>query len=80
MRGCHKDGVPTDPVHVDTGACLYVVQVDVTILGDQVDHIIFGTNLNTGDKDDRLQPNHICSLLTTHRVETCQGNGKIVCM
>jgi len=43
----HKDGVSTDAVHVDTGGRLYVVQVDVAVLGDDVDHVVLWTHLTT---------------------------------
>ena len=45
MDSRHKDGLPADPVHVDAGACLQVVQVDVAKLGDEVDHMVFCTRL-----------------------------------
>ena len=46
MDGCHKDGLPTDAVHVDTGASLNIVEVDVAKLGDQVDDVILLTHLH----------------------------------
>lgn len=45
MDSRDKDGLSTDAVHVDTGASLNVVQVDVAKLGDQVDDIILLTHL-----------------------------------
>ena len=47
VRGGDKDGVATDAVHIDACTCLDVVQVDVAVLGDHVDHIVFGANLET---------------------------------
>ena len=47
VRGGDKDGVATDAVHVDAGTGLDVVQVDVAVLGDHVDHVVFGANLQT---------------------------------
>lgn len=41
----HKDGLTADTVHVDTGCCLYVVQVDVAVLGDEEDDVVFGAHL-----------------------------------
>lgn len=38
MRSSNKNGVPTDAVHVDTGAAFNVIQVDIAILGDQEDY------------------------------------------
>lgn len=46
MGGGDKDGITTDAIHVDARACLYVVQVDIAVFGDQVDHVIFGADLN----------------------------------
>ena len=46
MHGSHKDGFPTDSVHVDARARLQVVQVEVVKLGDEVDDIILGTHLH----------------------------------
>lgn len=40
MGGSDKNGLPTDPVHVDASASLQVVQVDVAILGDEEDYIL----------------------------------------
>ena len=37
---CDKDGVTTDPVHVDARARLQVKHVDVAKLRDYVDHVI----------------------------------------
>ena len=45
VDGSDKDGLSTDPVHVDTGACLQVIQMDVAKLGDEVDHIVLGAHL-----------------------------------
>ena len=44
--GSHKDGLPADAVHVDAGAGLQVVQVDVAVLGDEEHDILFGADLN----------------------------------
>lgn len=41
-----KDGLPTDPVHVDAGSSLQVVQVDVAVFSDEEDHVLFGADLN----------------------------------
>lgn len=47
LVGCSdKNGFPADPVHVDTGSSLQVVQVDVTIFGDEKDYILLGADLN----------------------------------
>lgn len=40
MGGSDKNSLPTDPVHVDTGTSLQVVQVDVAIFGDEKDYIL----------------------------------------
>lgn len=45
VRGSHKDGLRTDSVHVDAHSGLQVVQVDVTILGDQIYYPMLTTDL-----------------------------------
>ena len=40
MGSCDKDGVTTDPVHVDACARLQVKYVDVAKLHDHIDHVI----------------------------------------
>ena len=45
MDGGHKDGLPTNTVHVDAGASFNVVEVDIAKLGDQVDDIKLGAHL-----------------------------------
>lgn len=47
MRGGDKDGVTTDAVHVDAGASLNVVQMDVSVLGDQEHHTMLLACLRT---------------------------------
>ena len=47
MRSRHKDGVSTDPVLVDDGASLNVVEVDIAVLGDQIDDAVLLRNLQT---------------------------------
>ena len=46
MDGSDKDGLAADAVHVDTGASLNVIEVDVAKLGDQVDDIELLTHLH----------------------------------
>jgi len=46
LMGCSdKNGLPADPVHVDTSSSLKVIQVDVAIFGDEKDYILLGTDL-----------------------------------
>ena len=45
MRSSYKDCVATDSVHVDACSRLNVVQVNITVLGDQIDDVIFRANL-----------------------------------
>ena len=45
MHSRHKDGFTTDPVHVDTGTSFQVIEMDVSKLGDEVDNIILGADL-----------------------------------
>ena len=46
MGSGHKDGIAADTVHVDACASLNIIQVDVAILGDQVNHIILRADLH----------------------------------
>ncbi len=45
MGGGYKDGLCTDSVHVDTHARLQVIQVNVTVLCDQIYYTVLITNL-----------------------------------
>ena len=46
MDSSDKNGLTTDAVHVDTGASLNVIEVDVAKLGDQVDDVKLLTHLH----------------------------------
>ena len=51
LVGCgDEDGVAADAVHVDAHARLQVVQVDVAILGDEVNHIVLRAHLKSNNK------------------------------
>ena len=50
MRCRHKNGLSADAVHVDAHARLAVVQVNVTVLGDQVGNTVLVTYLNSVKK------------------------------
>lgn len=44
--GCrHKNGLSADSVHVDAGARLQVVQMNVTVFSDEKYDILFGADL-----------------------------------
>ena len=45
VDGSHKDCLPTDTVHVNACSCFQVIEMDVTKLGDEVDHIMFSAHL-----------------------------------
>ena len=45
MRSSYKDCVATDSVHVDACSGLNVIQVNITVLGDEIDDVIFRANL-----------------------------------
>lgn len=45
MRRSDEDGLSTDSVHVDANPRFNIVQVDVTVLGDQVNDAVLGTHL-----------------------------------
>ena len=40
MLGGDKDGVGTNSVHVNAGPRLDIIEVDITVLGDQVHHAV----------------------------------------
>jgi hypothetical protein len=69
VRGSHKDGVTANAVHVDACAGLNVIQVDVAIFGDQVNDIIFGSNLDRN-------PNALCVIHGQNSAQTCMATGK----
>lgn len=50
MGGSDKNGLPTNPVHVDTSSSLQVVQVDVAILSDEKDYILLRTDLDAQEE------------------------------
>lgn len=50
MRSSHKDGLSTDPIHVDASSSLEVIQVDVAIFGNEKDYILLGTDLDMQKK------------------------------
>lgn len=41
-----KDGLSTDAVHVDAGASLQVIEMDVAIFGNEENHIVLGAYLS----------------------------------
>lgn len=51
MWCCYKDGITTDSVHVDASTTLNIIQMDITILGNQIDNIILGASLKHKDAD-----------------------------
>ena len=46
MWSSDKNGLPADPVHVDTSSSLKVIQVDVSVFGDEKDYVLLGTDLD----------------------------------
>ena len=52
MGSSHKYCIPADSVHVDTSSCFYVIQMNVSILGYQIYHVIFRTNLNRNSQNN----------------------------
>lgn len=50
MGGGDKNGLPANPVHVDTSSSLQVVQVDVAIFSDEKDYILLGTDLDAQEE------------------------------
>lgn len=46
----NKNGLSTDPVHVDTGASFQVIQVDVAILCYEEHHIVLVTDLQNRNR------------------------------
>lgn len=45
MGRSHKNGLPTDSVHVDASARLQVIQMNVTVFSDEIYNIVFGADL-----------------------------------
>lgn len=45
MRCSHKDSITTYSVHVDTRTALNIIQMNITILGDQENNAMFFTHL-----------------------------------
>ena len=56
-----EDCVATDTIHVDTRTRLDVVQMNVAVLCDDVDHVVFVTNLET----KQVNAKWICSWTDT---------------
>lgn len=50
MGGSDKNGLPANPIHVDTSSSLQVVQVDVAIFSDEKDYILLGADLNAQEE------------------------------
>lgn len=46
MRSSNEDGLSTDPVHVDASASFKVIQVNVAIFGDEINHVLLGADLH----------------------------------
>lgn len=55
MRGCHKNGLSTDPVHVDARARLKVIKMDVAVFGDEKDDVMFGAYLDKNEIGNTFQ-------------------------
>ncbi len=53
MWSSDKDGLPADAVHIDAGACLQVIQVNVAIFGNKENHVLLGAYLSK-NKDEIL--------------------------
>lgn len=45
VRSSHKNSVTANTIHIDTSGSFNVVQMDITVFGDEVDHIVFCTHL-----------------------------------
>lgn len=51
MWSSNKDGLPADAVHVDAGACLQVIQVNVAIFGNKENHVLLGAYLSKNKEE-----------------------------
>lgn len=51
MWGGHKDGLRADSIHVDAHSRLQVVQVNVTVLCDQIYDTMFIANLRSQTRE-----------------------------
>merc|ERR1719150_948139 len=47
MLGRHEDGVRADPVLIDQSPGLYVIEMDIAVLGDRVDDAVLLRNLHS---------------------------------
>lgn len=50
VRCRHKNRVARDAVHVDASAALDVVHVNVAVLGDQINNVVFRRHLHCNGK------------------------------
>ena len=85
MGGGHKDGLGADAVHVDADAGLEVVQVDVPVLGDQVDHPVLRTDLGDHGRQSYVRQRREACLKWSGKASsrqrfllTCIATGKSV--
>ena len=84
MRSSNKDRFSRNSVHVDAGACLHVVQVDVPILSNQIQDIVLGADLKSGLQKQALvirqaRPNkHKFDSGDVGNVQYLHGYGEII--
>lgn len=82
MRRRDKNGLPADPVHVDAGPGLQVVQVDVAIFSDEEDYVLFGTDLNKPGEKPREVSLHLRAASRPHAqggaAVYLHGHGEVV--
>lgn len=82
FMGCsHKNGLATYSVHVDAGAGLQVIQMNVTVFSDEKDDIMFGAHL--WEKKCVLDVMNECMVTITpvksNYLHTCMATGKSFC-
>ena len=61
MRCCHKDCISTDSVHVNAGPTLYIIQMDVSILGNEENYSMFLAHLRDQEVYGQLQDSQVTS-------------------
>ena len=61
MECCYKDSISRDPVHVDTGAGLDVVQVDVAVFCDHVEKAVLLATLCKQREEGLHKHGRVCS-------------------
>ena len=66
MRGCYKDSITTDSVHVNARSTFHVIQMNVSIFGNKEDYAMFLTDLKS--HTDFLKDKHWFTWARKHSI------------